>query len=135
LKDPVNCDPVFLKRRDPHLRIVQTITGQNTVHASINRPEPMALVPTRRTFLYIIEIHLFHLLDPAAMTLSYLVVPKLGLTGVLPYCIVACIFVACALWVFMRSPSANAFETSDIQEVETEDAQTKRSGCNNVALR
>jgi hypothetical protein len=40
----------------------------------------------------------------AAMTLSYLVVPKLGLTGVLPYCIVACIFVACALWVFLRSP-------------------------------
>jgi len=39
----------------------------------------------------------------AAMTLSYLVVPKLGLTGVLPYCIVACIFVACALWVFLRS--------------------------------
>jgi hypothetical protein len=41
----------------------------------------------------------------AAMTLSYLVVPKLGLTGVLPYCIVACIFVACALWVFLWSPA------------------------------
>jgi amino acid transporter len=39
-----------------------------------------------------------------AMTLSYLVVPKLGLTGVLPYCIVAFIFLACALWVFLRSP-------------------------------
>jgi hypothetical protein len=37
------------------------------------------------------------------MVVSYLVVPKLGLTGFLPYCVVIVVIIACALWVFMRS--------------------------------
>jgi amino acid transporter len=37
------------------------------------------------------------------MVVSYLVVPKLGLTGFLPYSVVIGVIIACALWVFMRS--------------------------------
>jgi amino acid transporter len=40
----------------------------------------------------------------ATMVLSYLLVPKLGLTGVLPYFLVAIVIIGCTLWVFLHYP-------------------------------